>query len=156
VHFINGEQKPFELSKRHVFYSLLLCFGACCPGRSCLVSRWRLSITVAGMCSCRLYRAGMRFCRVTVRAGIRFHGNQSRRPAKTMTARASAGSPSDCIKVAGVVQVPKINKWHNIYSLRLWGLNIKLSGLPRQLHIPAVVHRLLLFYSINSYFYQQG
>jgi hypothetical protein len=35
----------------------------------------------------------MRFCLVMVRAGIRFHGNLSRWPAKTMTARASAGRP---------------------------------------------------------------
>jgi hypothetical protein len=50
-------------------------------------------LTVGGMCSCRLHRAGMRFCRVMVRAGVRFHGKLSRWPAKTMAARALAGRP---------------------------------------------------------------
>jgi hypothetical protein len=45
------------------------------------------------MCSCRLHRAGMRFCRVMVRAGVRFHGKLSRWTAKTMTACALAGRP---------------------------------------------------------------
>jgi len=66
------------------------------------------SITVAGMCSCRLFRAGMCFCRVMVRAEVRYHGKLSRWPAKTMTARASAGSPHDFVKVAEVVPVPKV------------------------------------------------
>jgi hypothetical protein len=58
---------------------------------------------------------------------------------KTMEACAMAGSPSDFVKVEELSQYRMFTKWHNIYSHRLLERIIKLSGLPRQLHIPAVV-----------------
>jgi len=42
-----------------------------------------------------------------VKTGIRFHGKLSRWLAKTMTARAMAGSQIDFIQAAGSVTVPK-------------------------------------------------
>jgi hypothetical protein len=70
---------------------------------------------------------------------------------KTMEACALAGSPSDFVKVEELSRYRKFNKWHNIYSPRLLELIIKLSRLPRQLHIPAVVASASLFQVLGVY-----
>jgi hypothetical protein len=92
------------------------------------------------MCSCRLFRAGMVFCQIQVKCRnclvtIKLLKGSGKKPWKHARWPAAQATVSRYMKLS---RYRKFNKWHNIYSHRLLGLIIKLSGLPRQLHIPAV------------------
>jgi len=75
-----------------------------------MVCFFQLGPTVAGMCSCRQFRAGMVFCQIQVKGRnylvtIKLLNGSGK---KTMEACALAGSPSNFVKVAGVVPVQEI------------------------------------------------